>query len=125
MPKNQPATSAPASLKQALEKNKAIQGEIEQSADELCLVNVVLEQEVPHAARNGEVALALQKTGELEDRMQTSADELAQVNQSLKQEIRTREHLERELKSTQAALAQMQGQSQGKSHAQTQAQPQS
>lgn len=111
MPKNQPAAPAPASLKQALDKNKAIQNLVEHSADELSLVNVVLEQEVPHSARTGEVTLALQKTCELEDRMQTSADELAQVNYSLKQEIIAREHLERELASTQAALAQSQAQS--------------
>ncbi len=102
----------PVSLKQALDKNEAIQDRIEQSADELSLVNVVLEKEVPHTTRTDEVALALQKTGELEDRMQTSADELAQVNHSLKQEISARAHLERELATTQAALAETQAQSQ-------------
>ena len=105
MSKKQPATAASTSLELALEQNETIQHTVGQSAAELVVINAVLKQEVPAHVQTGEVAQALQKTDELEGRMQTSADELAQVNEALRQEICERAALERQLATTQAALA--------------------
>ena len=109
MPRKKPAPDATTALALALEQNKAIQEEVEQSAAELVVINAVLKQEVPEEVQTGEVARALQKTDELECRIQTSADELAQVNQALKQEISERADLERQLATVQAELAQAAG----------------
>lgn len=108
MSKKQPAIAASTPLKLALEQNETIQDTVEQSAAELVVINAVLKQEVPEHVQTGEVARALKKTDQLESRIQNSADELAQVNQALKQEIIERADLERQLASTQAALAQIQ-----------------
>jgi len=108
MPKHPIAAPASSPLARALDRNEAIQENVEQSAAELCVISTVLKQEVPVQAQTGDVAQALQKTGELEGRIQSSAEELAQVNQALKAELQAREALERELAQAQARLAQAQ-----------------
>ena len=92
-------------LARALEKNDAIQGTVERSAQELDLVNSVLEKEIPVDVKKGDVAMALEKTAELEDQMQISADELAHVNELLQQEIAEREELEKKLRNAENELA--------------------
>jgi C4-dicarboxylate-specific signal transduction histidine kinase len=109
---SQPGSSTLAASKpldHALGKNEAVQESVEQSAQELLVINAVLKQEIPRHAQSGEVAQALQKTDALEERMQESADDLAQVNQALEQEIGERAELERELAHTKAALAEATG----------------
>lgn len=100
-----PADSAATLLSRALDRNEAIKDIVEQSADELLVINTVLKQELPGQVQTGCVAQALQKTDALEARIQASADDLAQVNQMLAQEIGERADLERELAATKAALA--------------------
>ena len=109
---SQPNSSSPAgetALDRALEKNEAIQESVEQSAQELLVVNAVLQQEIPLHAHSGEVAQAVQKSELIEERIQQSADDLAQVNQVLEQELSERAELERELAHTKAALAEATG----------------
>ena len=102
---NSSASSAATSLERALDQNVAVKGTVEQSANELLVINTVLKQELPDDAKTGEVAQALRKTDELETQIQESAEDLAQVNQVLAQEIGERADLERELARTKAALA--------------------
>jgi C4-dicarboxylate-specific signal transduction histidine kinase len=97
------------SLGRAREKNEAIQESVEQSAQELLVINTVLKQELPDHVQADDVAQALEKSGALEERIQESADDLAEVNQQLQQEIGEREELERELAETKAALAEATG----------------
>jgi C4-dicarboxylate-specific signal transduction histidine kinase len=92
-------------LVRALDQNEAVKETVEQSANELLVINAVLKQELPDEVQAGEVAQALRKTDELESRIHESAEDLAQVNQVLAQEIGEREVLERELAKTRAALA--------------------
>ncbi|MCZ8256534.1 MAG: hypothetical protein O9327_12820 [Polaromonas sp.] len=92
-------------LARALEKNDAIQDTVERSAQELDLVNSVLEKEIPVNVKKGDIAMALVKTAELEDQIQASADELDHVNELLQQEIAEREELEKKLRSAEAKLA--------------------
>ena len=101
---NASLTSTP--LEHALDQNEAIQATVEQSAAELCVVNAVLQQQVPEHIKTGDVAQALQRTDELEERIQASADNLEQVNHALKEEIQARADLERQLAAAQAALEQ-------------------
>jgi hypothetical protein len=92
-------------LARALEKNDAIQGTVERSAQELDLVNSVLEKEIPADVKKGDIAMALVKTAELEDQIQASADELVHVNELLEQEIAEREELEKKLRVAETQLA--------------------
>lgn len=101
------ASFTPTSLERALDQNEAIQATVGQSAVELCVVNAVLQQQVPEHVKTGDVAQALQRTDELEERIQTSADNLEQVNHALKKEIEVRADLERQLAAAQAALEQV------------------
>ena len=101
------ASYTPTSLEHALDQNEAIQATVEQSAAELCVVNAVLQQEVPAHVKTADVAQALQRTEELEERIQVSADNLEQVNHALKKEIQVRVDLERQLAASQAALEQV------------------
>ena len=91
-------------LAQALEKNDRVEETVKQSADDLMLVNAVLQSEVPGRAHSEDVAVALVKVDEINDVMQESAQELATVNELLEAEIDERIALERELLATKAAL---------------------
>lgn len=107
MPETTPQTSAAdqtTPLARALEQNETAQGNVEQSAAELVVINAVLKQEIPGHVQTGEVAQALQKTDELETKINDTAQELAQVNEVLAQEIDERADLEHELAVTKAAL---------------------
>lgn len=105
MPQPQKAvTDISNSLERALDWNEAIQESVEQSAEELCVLNAVLSQEVPDHLIIGEVAQAILRTEELENRIQAAADDLAEVNQALKDEISVRADLERQLAAAQAEL---------------------
>jgi C4-dicarboxylate-specific signal transduction histidine kinase len=104
MPNSTPLNAKP-QLARALEKNDAIQDTVERSAQELELVNTVLEKGLPAAVKTGDVAMALVKTVELEDQIQQSADELAHVNELLQQEITEREELEKKLRNAESEIA--------------------
>lgn len=104
MPNVDTSNSKKPQLAHALEKNDAIQDTVEKTAQELDLVNSVLEKEIPASAKKGDIAIALVRTAELEDQLQASADELAHVNDLLKQEISERGELEQRLKQAEAKL---------------------
>jgi conjugal transfer/entry exclusion protein len=107
-------SSASQSLVQALDKNEAVEEVVTQSAEELLVINAVLNKEIPGHVMVGDVAQALQKTDELEVKIYDTAQELAQVNQVLSREIDERADLELELAATKAALARAQCEGQGK-----------
>ena len=97
------------SLAKALERNDAVEESVKQSADELMLVNAVLQSEVPSRAHSEDVAVALEKVDSINEVMQESAQDLAVVNQLLEEEIDERIALERELLATKAALEKVTG----------------
>ena len=92
-------------LAQALEKNDSVEESVKQSADELMLVNAVLQSGIPGRAHSDDVAVALEKVDDIKEVIQESAQELATVNELLEGEIDERIGLERELLATKAALA--------------------
>jgi hypothetical protein len=91
-------------LAEALERNDAVEESVKQSADELMLVNAVLQSEVPSRAHSEDVAVALEKVDSINEVMQESAQDLAVVNQLLENEIDERIELERKLLITEKAL---------------------
>ncbi|MBA3595746.1 MAG: hypothetical protein M3Q12_09760 [Pseudomonadota bacterium] len=106
MSQTSPSANHPsAPLSRALDQSESVQETVEQSANELLVINAVLKQNWPNEVQAGEVAQALRKTDELENRIHDSAEDLAQVNQVLAQEISEREELERELARTKVALS--------------------
>ena len=105
MPKSTTVHQEKPQLARALEKNDAIQDTVERSAQELDLVNSVLEKEIPPAVKKGDIAMALVKTAELEDRIQASADELVHVNELLQQAIAERAELEQKLRAAETEIA--------------------
>ena len=92
-------------LAHALEKNDQVEETVKQSADDLMLVNAVLQSEVPGRAHSEDVAVALEKVDEINEVMQESAQELATVNGLLEVEIDERIALEQELLAVKTALA--------------------
>ena len=109
---NRSSSDDTTALERAREKNEAVKESVEQSAQELLVVNAVLKQEIPDHAQTGELAQALEKSDAIEERLLESADGLAEVNQALEQEIGERAELERELARTKAALEEAIGESQ-------------
>jgi hypothetical protein len=104
MSQKPPASSVPTSLEQALGQNEIVKDAVENSADELLVINTVLKKKIPGHAQTDDLAQALQKGDELEDRIQESAESLAKVNQALTLEIAERAKLEGELAAAKAAL---------------------
>ena len=95
-------------LLQAIEQNDSVKEDVKQSADELLIVNAVLQVAVPDQAQTGDLAVALQRTEDISDAIHESANDIAAVNQLLEDEIDERIDLERELLATKAALARAQ-----------------
>jgi C4-dicarboxylate-specific signal transduction histidine kinase len=106
MPPKSPVSSSPTSLERALDQNEIVRDAVENSADELLVINTVLKQKIPGHVQTDELAQALHKSDELEDRIQQSAESLARVNLALEQEILERADLERELAAAKATLGQ-------------------
>lgn len=97
--------SVPTALVKALEHNLTAKVTVEQSGDELLMINTVLKQEIPGHVQTGDVAQALEKIAALESRSHKSAEELMQVHYLLSKEISERSELEQELARTKTALA--------------------
>ena len=109
-PSNVVTASLSTPLTRALDQNETVQETVEQSADDLLLINTVLRHEIPVHIQTDAVAQALQQGDELEGKIQESAENLALVNEALEHEIAERVELERELADTKAALAEAQSQ---------------
>lgn len=91
-------------LAKALERNGAVEQSVKRSADELMLVNAVLQSQVPSRAHGEDMAVALEKVDSINDVMQESAQDLEVVNNLLEEEIDERIKLERKLLVTKTAL---------------------
>ncbi len=97
-----PAAGTP--LASALEKSDTVAEAVERAADELLVINTVLKEEVPPAAKSAEVQQALTQADELGDKLQASVANLAEVSELLQQEVAERAELEQELAETRQAL---------------------
>jgi diguanylate cyclase (GGDEF)-like protein len=101
--KTDPKAKLPENPKQAKSLNKALaQSEhvrelVEESAEELSSVNVVLKEELAEHAPVPEVVRALEKSEAVEDKVQEASEKLLVVNQALEGEIRDRDMLDHQL----------------------------
>ncbi|PZQ63937.1 MAG: hypothetical protein DI563_27230 [Variovorax paradoxus] len=84
-PEKKEAADAQASLEQTIDKAKEVAAEIRQAADNLAVVNTVLEEKLPDHVQVGEVAQALDQSVEVEKQLSESVDRLQQVHDELGQ----------------------------------------
>ncbi|MFA6179114.1 MAG: GGDEF domain-containing protein [Candidatus Methylopumilus sp.] len=85
------------SLSEVLGHSEQIKAVVEECADELSSVNVVLKEGFADIDQQPEVEDAIEKSGEIEDKVQEAAEQLSVVNQALEHELREREMLEHQL----------------------------
>ena len=78
-------------LLETLEKTEAITADVQHASQQLAVVNVVLEENLPDEVQVGDVAQAISQTGELEKKLAESAQALAEVSQALEYEIEKHE----------------------------------
>jgi len=90
---NQPAKS----LAQVLNESELVKEMVKESADELALVNVVLNEEFSNQNRMPEVEMALEKSEAIEIKVQEASEKLSGVNQALEKEVKERHLIEQEL----------------------------
>ncbi len=81
--KNGADPQASASLESAIDKAKEVAAEIQQAADNLAVVNTVLQDQIPDAIQVGEVAQALDQSEAVESLITRSAETLDRVNSEL------------------------------------------
>lgn len=74
---------ATASLESAIDKAKEVAAEIQQAADNLAVVNTVLQDQIPDEVQAGEVAQALDQNEQVEKIITRSAETLEAVNDEL------------------------------------------
>ncbi|MBS0426286.1 MAG: hypothetical protein JSR41_03240 [Proteobacteria bacterium] len=82
-PEKKEAADAQASLEQTIDKAKEVAAEIRQAADNLAVVNTVLEETLPDHVQVGEVAQALDQSVEVEKQLSDSVDRLQQAHDEL------------------------------------------
>lgn len=80
------AADAQASLEKTIDKAKEVAAEIRQAADNLAVVNTVLEQRLPDEVQVGDVAQALDQSAEVEKQLSDSVDRLQKVHAQLGQD---------------------------------------
>ena len=84
-PEKKEAADAQASLEQTIDKAKEVAAEIRQAADNLAVVNTVLEEALPEDVQVGEVAQALDQSAEVEKQLSDSVERLQQAHEELGQ----------------------------------------
>ncbi|MDP3189889.1 MAG: GGDEF domain-containing protein [Rhodoferax sp.] len=85
------------SLSQALKESEIVKEMVKESAAELALVNVTLNEEFSNRNRLHEVATALEKSEAIEIKVQVASEKLSQVNLFLEGEVKERHLLEQKL----------------------------
>lgn len=91
------AGNKPKSLMRAVGQSEKIKDVVEECADELSSVNVVLKEELSNRPSQQGVKNALLKSESIETKVQGCAEDLSLVNQALQEEVQERQALELEL----------------------------
>lgn len=97
--KSKPAkkTHAAKRLTKALDQSKHVKTLIEKSAEDLSVVNTVLNHELASQDSPPQVEKALEKNEAIESKVQEAAEKLSSVNQALENEVEERHVLEHQL----------------------------
>ncbi|MHB1053321.1 MAG: diguanylate cyclase domain-containing protein [Thiobacillus sp.] len=85
------------SLTNVLVQSEHVRGMVEEAAEELSSVNMVLKQEIAERGSLPEVENAIQKNKTVEIKVEEAAEELLVVNQALENEVNERHLLEHQL----------------------------
>lgn len=85
------------SLTRVLDQSEKIKEIVEECAEELSSVNLVLKEELGNRPAPSGVESALQRSATIEGKVQVCADDLTLVNRALEQEVRERQVLEQQL----------------------------
>lgn len=85
------------SLTKVLVQSERVRGMVEEAAEELSSVNIVLKQDLADRGSLPEVENAIQKSETVEIKVQDAAEELSAVNQALENEVKERHLLEHQL----------------------------
>jgi hypothetical protein len=96
-------------LDMTLAKTQQVASEVQRASEDLMVVNVVLEQEVPEEAQVGDLAQAIAHTSDLEKKLAQSAETLTQVNAALAREIEKRAEVTRRLAESEALVEALTG----------------
>ncbi|BCM24457.1 GGDEF domain-containing protein [Methyloradius palustris] len=91
------AANAATRLAKVLDHSEQIKDVVEECAEELSSVNLVLKESLADIDHQPEVENAIEKSGEVKGKVQEAAEQLTIVNQALEHEIREREVLEHQL----------------------------
>ena len=95
------ATAEPL-LAKALNQSEGVKRKVENCAQDLSSVNVVLKEELLERFPVKEIRKALVKSEDIENKVQECADELHNVNTTLAEEIVERENLQKQLSESEA-----------------------
>lgn len=90
-------TRAAKRLSKALGESKQVKNLIAESAEDLSVVNTLLNQELANQDPLPEVEEALEKNEAIEDKVQEASEKLSVVNQALEREVEERHVLEHQL----------------------------
>jgi diguanylate cyclase (GGDEF)-like protein len=93
------AANAATRLAKVLDHSEQIKDVVEECAEELSSVNLVLKESLADKDHEPELENAIERSGEVEGKVQEAAEQLSIVNQALEHEIREREVLEHQLAS--------------------------
>ncbi len=85
------------SLTHVLVQSERVKDKVEEAAEDLSSVNVVLKQDVADRGSLPEVEDAIQKSETVEIKVQDAAEELSSVNQALENEVKEQHLLEHQL----------------------------
>ena len=91
-------------LTRTLAQTRAVAADVRRAAEDLAVVNTVLEQELPKDVQVGDVALAITHTSDLEKRLVESAKTLAEVREALDVEVSRRVAVTRQRDESEAKL---------------------
>ncbi|HSH97163.1 MAG: diguanylate cyclase [Methylophilaceae bacterium] len=91
------AANAATRLANVLDHSEQIKDVVEECAEELSSVNLVLKESLADKDHEPELENAIERSGEVEGKVQEAAEQLSIVNQALEHEIREREVLEHQL----------------------------
>lgn len=85
------------SLSKVLGQSEQVKGVVDECAEELSSVNVVLKDSLSIQDQKAEIANALEKSQRVESKVHEASNQLLEVNKSLEHEVRERQGLEHQL----------------------------
>ena len=83
---NAPESSSTRAVERALDESRQVKKTVEEAADELAVVHVVLDKGVSEDARSDDLDRAIEQTDQIENKLSKSVDLLERVAEALETE---------------------------------------